>query len=246
MRSRTTAVLILTVFIALWRLVTWWSIAGLGDEYTGTKILGIMGISILVIGLLTFYKTKSELSYVFFLYCSAMALHWGWYPVFPGETDSVIIPTLYSFLSIFLGSTILHFSMLYPKGKSVSTGKLLAVYSPGILGVVAIFISFFTRKVLEIFIGLEPLIVTIFALIGAVLLFKTFFKTPQEERRPIGADIVCIGIIVANFPYLFSEFIPSMNFGDGLGFLFYRLLFIIQPIAFAMAIRKTERFYNVG
>ncbi len=242
MRSRTTAVLILTVFITLWRLVTWWSIAGLGNEYSGTRILGVMGISILVIGFTTFNRIKNRLSFVFFLYCSAMAFHWGGYPIFSEDGNSVPILTLYSFLSIFLGSTILHFSILYPKMKYISTWKLMAIYSPGILGILSVVASLLDQKVLELFIGFEPLIVTIFALIGAVLLFRIYFRTPPVERRMIGANIICIGIILANFPYLFSEFIPVMNFGDGIGFIFYRLLFILQPIAFAIAVLKTDKF----
>ncbi len=240
MKSRIITVWILSIFIVLWRVLTWWSLTGLGGGHVGTQVLGVMGLSILVIGLITYRKTKSMLSFVFLLYCSAMAFHWGGYPLTSDGTSIPTVTAIYSFLSIFLGSTILHFSVLYPRPKKISLGKLAAIYSPAILGVISILGSVFNLSLLELFIGLEPLIVTIFALMGAILLFRTYFRTPSNERKLIGANIVYVGIIVANFPYLLSEFMPSMNFGNGLGFLLYRLLFVLQPIAFAVAVRKAE------
>jgi len=49
-------------------------------DYSETKILGIMGILILLLGVVVFLRKQNILSLVFFLYCFVMVIHWGGYP----------------------------------------------------------------------------------------------------------------------------------------------------------------------
>jgi len=211
-----------------------------------TKILGVMGILILSIGLLIFYQNNNLVSFAFFLYCCAMCLHWGSYPLVAPDYSQNIIRSLYVFFSIFLGSTMLHFGMIYPKSPTLSLKKYLMIYSSGIIGVVFLGATLINMDLLSTFGIVEPILVNLFAIAGIILLFRTYFKTPSGNRRSIGIRIICWGILLANLPYIFSTFLPFMNFGGTSGAMLYRLLFIIQPIALAIAIRRFNRSLQVG
>ena len=81
------------------------------------------------------------------------------------------------------------------------------VYAPGIIGAALLIATLFHKALIDIFLVAEPILVSVFALGGGILLFMTYFKTPKSDRSSIGINVVCGGILLANLPYIFSTFL---------------------------------------
>lgn len=209
-------------------------------RYFTTPILGIMGLLIVILGFWIFRKHRNLLSFIFFLYCFVMCIHWGGYPQVAENAQGILV-RIYILISIFLGSLILHFALTYPGNLKLSSSKFFLTYFPGIIGLVLFVVSFFVADLITTFQALEALLVTLFALIGGIILFRKYFKTPRNDRHAIGIGVICSGILLANLPYMLSEFLPFMDFGGQIEHLIYRLFFIFQPIAFAMGINRLSR-----
>ncbi len=237
-------VVLLSAFALLWRIWTWSSIdfqsvLTEGPSVNFTMILGIMGLSIVILGFAVYWKYKSDIAFAFFLYCFAMAIHWGSHPK-SEAVDQDFLLSLYTYLSIFLGSSILHFSRIFPESRQPSKRGLLLIYMPGIIGFVLLLGTFIEINFQDMLLIAEPLFVNLFALIGAIILFSKFFKSSANRINKRGLGIVCTGILLANLPYTFSEFIPALNFAGYTDDLIYRLLFALQPIAFAIGVVKVS------
>jgi len=216
------------------------------SKYVATKIMGILGILTLFIGLFSFYRNQNNLSFIFFLYCFVMSIHWGGYPQLTSAYSHELISQFYILISIFLGSIILHFGMIYPKDTPLSVTKYWIIYFPGIVGVILFSTTLFGLGLNSFFKLIEPILVALFSLAGGIALFRTYFVTPKESRNLIGINVICWGILLANLPYIFSTILPFMDFGGRFGALFYRILFIFQPISFAIGIERFYRFNDLS
>ena len=198
------------------------------NKYITAKVLGVMGILILSIGILIFYQNRNILSFVFFLYCFVMAIHWGSYPQVISVYSQNIVISIYIFVTIFLGSLILHIGLIFPESQVISFKKYLIIYAPGIIGTFLFIAILLNMDLLPTLILVEPILVSLFALAGAILLFRTYFKTSKNIRSSIGINVICLGILIGNLPYLLSTFLPFMDFGGSYGALLYRLFFILN------------------
>ena len=138
--------------------------------------------------------------------------------------------------------SFLHFGILYPESRAYSLRLYSIIYAPGVVGVSFFISTFFNKDLVSTFASIEPMLVSLYALAGGVALLRTYFLTSKEKRSAIGIDIICLGILLANLPYIFSTFIPSMYFGGVYGTILYRLLFIMQPVSFALAIKRLNSF----
>ena len=210
-------------------------------DYTPTKILGIMGVFILGIGVFIYYSYKNIPSFVFFLYCFVMSIHWGSYPQLISNDSQNIILSMYTLFSIFLGSVILHLSIIYPKSQVLSLKKYFAIYAPGIIGIFFFIVIFFDTDLLSSFRIVELILVSLFAVTGYIFFFRTYFKTPSDTRSSIGINIICLGILIANLPYILSLFLPFMDIGGKYGSLVYQALFVIESISFAYGINRISK-----
>ena len=211
------------------------------EAVTMTRILGVMGILILLIGIVIFYQIGNILSFVFFLYCFTMAIHWGYFPQVVSEYFQNLITSIYRFVSIFLGSLILHFALIFPEGQTLSLKRYYVIYAPGIVGVVLFIATLLNKDLSTIFSFAEFILVTLYALAGGIVLIKTYIKTPKMSRGVIGINVIFWGLLAANLPYIFSEFLPFMDFGGRIGTSPYSLFFILESIAFAIGIRRVSK-----
>lgn len=211
------------------------------DQVTMTRILGVMGVLILLIGTVIVYQIGNTMSLVFFLYCFAMAFHWGYFPQVLSDHSQNLIASLYSLVSIFLGSLILHFALIYPENRTLSLTKYYLIYVPGIIGAFLFIASFLNQDIIGIFNFTEFILVTLYGLVGYLLLIKSYIRTPSSNRATVGINVIFWGILISNLPYVLSTFLPFMDFGGHIGTEPYSLFFIFEPIAFAYGIVKVNK-----
>jgi len=211
------------------------------ETVTMTRIMGVMGILILLIGIVVFYKIGNILSFVFFLYCFTMAIHWGYFPQVISEYSQNFITSLYRLVSIFLGSLILHFALIFPEGQTLSLKRYYVIYAPGIIGVVLFIATVINKDLSTVFSYAEFVLGTLYALAGFIVLIKTYIKTPKMSRGVIGINVIFWGLLAANLPYIFSEVLPFMDFGGRIGTQPYSLFFIIESIAFAIGVNRASK-----
>ncbi|MDN5205503.1 PDZ domain-containing protein [Fulvivirgaceae bacterium BMA10] len=207
------------------------------DQVTMTRILGIMGMIILIVGLITFFQTRNTLSFIFFLYCFTMGFHWGYFPSVVSMQVQNVLTSVYLFISIFTGSFILHFALLFPEPRK-SAKKMYLIYAPGIIGIVFFMATLFHKYLIPAFYLSEFILSTLYTIMGYIILIRTYVKTLSNKRKQLGLTIIFWGILVSNIPYILSNILPFMNFGDDIGTQPYSLFFIVGPVAFAIGIRR--------
>ena len=200
-------------------------IASRTSYYTVGNKLGLLGASILLIGLFIWFKLYTiNGGSALVIYCCLMGFHWGGYPKSSSRELEEVLYYFYTYGSIFLGSSILHFSIDFNAGKAKPMVYFI-IYSAGFIGIILLIMSF------DLLLTYEPLVVSLYALIGALILFWKLFRSSRTSRMPL--LIICLGILIANLPYLLT-----LDFGmdETANVLLRRYMFTIQPLAFALAL----------
>jgi len=213
------------------------------DQVTITRVLGVMGIVILLIGIVIFFQIGNRMAFVFFLYCFAMVIHWGYFPQVVSDYSQNIIASLYSFVSIFLGSLILHFALIYPENRTLSLGRYYLIYAPGIIGMFLFIATLINQNLITIFNYAELILGTLYALAGFIVLINTYIKTPASSRSAVGINVIFWGILLANLPYIFSTFLPFLDFGGRSGTQPYSFFFLFESLSFAIGINRANKLH---
>jgi hypothetical protein len=140
---------------------------------------------------------------------------------------------------------LLRFFLFFPKPKRIAESRLATglTYLPfGILAFCLILELIFHPRFYHSFGGFNGLLMLAYAALAVVALAHTAVKTPRQERRASGMNIILVGVVVAVVPslvafidwgFLWNVSIP----GSG----YFPLLLGVVPLAMALGVRKQAR-----
>ncbi len=205
-----------------------------------TQLLGIMGSAFLIIGFHALIYRKRP-SFYFFLYCCAMAWHWGAFPIADAELMYTGIVSFYLTGSILIGPFLTAFTYSF-LGREVFGKDRFLILLPVVVGLVFLVLSLFDKSNLQPFYITEVIFTNLYALYCYYLFVRTYLQNRNQLHMVPGIVLIIRSIVIGNIPYLLATFIPVFDFGFGVEP--YSIFFLLQGIGFSIAIKKmkTTRF----
>jgi hypothetical protein len=257
-RSGSRLLVTFVVLAATWRVLglVWLEDSPLLSPDPGSKELGLlfakglMGLSLVGLGLLAFVRVRTQASGLFALSSIAAGIYLGGpLPVANELLQDGIWLTYFTVGAMLSSAALLHFMLIYPQpliaSKSLvgSTVLYVPVTAAVILAVGILALPSFSplRGTLRgNFFTLENWQVRIFTSAALVLIPVRYVLAQPRDRRAFGLDLMVLGLCAGSLPWAIAtaveQIFPSLQIPGGLGSEPFELLFAFIPMGLCSAL----------